>query len=296
MNRRLFLPLLMCGLLLTACYRQADDSFEQVNSQSVQTIASPTVISIEATEDVADTSEATSTIDPLITPSKTEDPADINPTDVPAVTPTLGIPPTNSVTIPTATGPATPIVLTPEAAPGQVELPTIQPLTATPTFDIVPPTPTNVADGPQADDECIHAVAAGDTLFRIAINNGTTVEAIQQLNSIEGDAIQIGQLLSIPGCVPGQADEPTVAPSQSTNTLTRATPTNSVGGSTVATVEPANNLPTAGQQIHVVISGDTLGGIANRYNTTMAAIIDLNGLANPDALSIGDELLIPASN
>ncbi len=296
MNRRLFLPLLMCGLLLTGCYRQADDSFEQVNSQSVQTIASPTAIIIEATEDVADTSDATSTIDPLITPSKTEDPADINPTDVPAVTPTLGIPPTNSVTIPTATGPATPIVLTPEAAPGQVDLPTIQPLTATPTFDIVPPTPTNVVDGPQADDECVYAVAAGDNLFRIAINNGTTVEAIQQLNSIEGDAIQIGQLLSIPGCVPGQADEPTVAPSQSTNTLTQATATNSVGGSTVATVEPANNLPTAGQQIHVVISGDTLGGIANRYNTTIAAIIDLNELANPDALAIGDELLIPASN
>jgi len=297
MNRKLFLPLLMCGLLLTSCYRQADDSFEQVNSQSVQSIASPTEMTAEPTALEADINETPATIVPLITPSKTEDPADINPTDVLTLIPTLGIPPTDSVTIPTATGPATPIVLTPEAAPGQVELPTIQPLTATPTFDIVPPSPTNVADGPQADDECVHEVASGDTLFRIAINNGTTVEAIQQLNTIEGDAIQIGQLLSIPGCVAGQADDPTAIPSQSSgNTLVQSTPTNSVGGSTVATVEPANNLPTAGQQIHVVISGDTLGGIANRYNTTTAAIIDLNGLSNPDALAVGDELLIPAGN
>jgi len=283
-------------LLLAGCYRQADDSFEQVDSQSVQPIASPTVATVEPTGTGLDTSQTTATTDPLITPSKTDDPADIDPTDVIPVTPTLGIPPTNPVIVPTATGPATPIVLTPEAAPGQVELPTINPPTATPTFDIVPPTPTNVADGPQADDECIHAVAAGDTLFRIAINNGTTVEAIQQLNSLEGDGIQIDQLLRIPGCVPGQADEPTIAPNQSGSNTTKATATNSVGGSSVATVQPLNNLPTAGQQIHVVVSGDTLGGIANRYNTSIGAIIDLNGLSNPDALAIGDELLIPASN
>ena len=293
MNRRLFLPLLACTLLLSACYRQADDSFEQVDSQSVQPIESPTEGTIEPTEVILGTSETPATTDPLITPSKTDDPADIVPTDVLRTTPTVGIPPTNSVTIPTATGPATPIVLTPEAAPGQVVLPTINPPTATATFSIIPPTPTNAADGPQANDECIHAVSSGDTLFRIAINNGTTVEAIQQLNNLEGDAIQIDQLLRIPGCVAGQANEPTLAPSQAGAKLTA---TNSVGGSSVATLQPSNNLPTAGQQIHVVVSGDTLGGIANRYNTTIAAIMDLNGLANADTLAIGDQLLIPALN
>lgn len=304
MNRRLFLPLLICGLLLAGCYRQADDSFEQVDSQSVQPIASPTVVTVEPTgivtvanSNTQATSETPSTTESLVTPSKTDDPADVDPTDIPLVTPTLGIPPTDTVTIPTATGPATPIVLTPEAPPGQVELPTIIPPTATPTFDIVLPTSTDVSDGPQAGDECIHEVVAGDTLFRISINNGTTVEAVQQLNSIEGDAIQIGQLLRIPGCVAGQVDEPTVEPTESVaDTIIQPTPTDSVGGSSIATVEPVDNLPTAGQQIHVVVSGETLGGIANRYNISIAEIMGLNNLSDPDALAIGDELLIPASN
>jgi LysM repeat protein len=294
-NRRLCLPLLLCGLLLTGCYRQADDSFEQVNSQSLQSIASPTAIAtIAPTEIEAENSPTSPTSDPLITPSKTDSPEDIvPPTDSISVSPTLGIPPTNNVTIPTAT----PIALTPEAAPPQVDLPTVNPPTATATLDIIPPTSTNVADGPQADDECVHVVVAGDTLFRIAINNGVSVEAVQQLNSLESDGIQIGQLIRIPECVPGQADEPTVVPSEiSTTSGIQVTPTSSVGGSTIATVEPVNNLPTAGQQIHVVVSGETLGGIANRYNTSIAAIIDLNGLSNPDALAVGDELLIPASN
>lgn len=294
----------MCVLLLAGCYRQADDSFEQVDSQSVQPIASPTVnvpvltpIQTEADSSTQSTREAPTTPDSLVQPSKTDDPADIAPTDVRAVTPTFVIPPTQNVVIPTATGPATPIVLTPEAPPGQVELPTINPPTATPTFDIVQPTPTDIGDGIQAGDECTHTVVAGDTLFRISLNNGISVESVQQLNSIEGDAIQIGQLLRIPECVVGQVDDPTAEPTETAvDTVIQPTPTDSIGGSSIATVEPVDNLPTAGQQIHVVISGETLGAIANRYGTSIAAIIELNGISNPDALAIGDELLIPASN
>ena len=135
-------------------------------------------------------------------------------------------------------------------------------------------------------------VVAGDNLFRIAINKGTTVEAIQQLNNLQGDTIQVGQLLRIPGCVAGQGDN---ASGPAADTPLEPTATDSIGGSSIATVEPIDNLPTAGQQIHVVVSGETLGSIANRYNTTISAIVELNDIANPDALSVGDELLIPAN-
>lgn len=297
MNRRLILPLLLCGLTLAGCYRQAGDSFEQVDSQSVESIASPTIMLDPTETEVEDSSaqesdETPTESDSQITPSKTPDPNDVDPTDVPLTTPTLGIPPTNAAPIvPTATSPT---FLTPEAPPAQIEQPTVNPPTPTATFDIVQPSPTSIEDALEAGDECIHEVASGDTLFRIALNNGTTVEALQQLNSIEGDAIQVGQLLRIPGCVPGQADEPTAT--RQSQSQVRATATSSGGGSSVATVEPAVNIPTAGQQIHVVVSGETLGAIANRYGTTISAIVELNDLANPNALSIGDELLIPAQN
>lgn len=295
MNHRVVLPLLICILMLAGCYRQSTDSFEQVDSQSVESIASPTTAIIQATiirtavDDAgAQDTNGTPTVSSDVQPSKTLDPSDVDPTDILLITPTLGIPPTNVAPIvPTATDP---VFLTPEPAPGQIEQPTVIPPTATATFDVAQPTPTDVSDGVQAGDECIHEVAAGDTLFRISINNGTTVEAVQQLNSLEGDAIQIGDLLRIPGCVPGQSDD------DSENTVTQPTATSSVGGSTVATIEPPSNLPTDGQQIHVVVSGETLGGIANRYGTSISAIVELNNLTDPDALAIGDELLIPASN
>jgi LysM repeat protein len=297
MNRRLILPLLICGLTLAGCYRQAGDSFEQVDSQSVESIASPTT-RMEPTEtEIEDTSAQNTDATPTeatsgVLPSKTTDPNEVEPTDVPLTTPTLGIPPTNEVPIvPTATSPT---FLTPEAAPPQVEQPTVIVPTATPTFDIVQPSATSVEDAFEAGDECVREVVSGDTLFRIALNNGTTVEAIQELNSLESDAIQVGQLLRIPGCVPGQADEPTAT--RQTQAGVQPTATSSVGGSSVATVEPAVNIPTGGQQIHVVVSGETLGAIANRYGTTIAAIVELNNMTNPDALSVGDELLIPAQN
>lgn len=56
--------------------------------------------------------------------------------------------------------------------------------------------------------------------------------------------------------------------------------------------EPTDD-PTDGGGSYVVGSGDTLGSIAIRFDTTIDAIIELNGLEDPDRLAIGDELRIP---
>lgn len=45
---------------------------------------------------------------------------------------------------------------------------------------------------------------------------------------------------------------------------------------------------------HVVQAGDTLGKIANRYGTSLESIAAANGLTNPDMISPGQLLLIPA--
>ena len=39
--------------------------------------------------------------------------------------------------------------------------------------------------------------------------------------------------------------------------------------------------------------GDSLSAIAERFGTTVAAIVDLNNLTNPNSLSVGQVLRIP---
>lgn len=45
--------------------------------------------------------------------------------------------------------------------------------------------------------------------------------------------------------------------------------------------------------VHVVESGDTLSALALRWRTDVAAIVTLNGLRDPNALSIGQQLTVP---
>lgn len=44
---------------------------------------------------------------------------------------------------------------------------------------------------------------------------------------------------------------------------------------------------------YVIESGDTLSGLARRYNTTVDAIVRLNNMVEPDKLAVGTRLLIP---
>lgn len=45
--------------------------------------------------------------------------------------------------------------------------------------------------------------------------------------------------------------------------------------------------------IHVVEPGDTLWAIASRHRVSVSAIVAANGLGNPDALQLGQRLVIP---
>jgi LysM repeat protein len=52
--------------------------------------------------------------------------------------------------------------------------------------------------------------------------------------------------------------------------------------------------PATGETIHVVQVGETLTLIASRYGVTVEAIMNANGLANPDQIYVGQRLIIPA--
>ncbi|HOA96804.1 LysM peptidoglycan-binding domain-containing protein [Acetivibrio saccincola] len=45
--------------------------------------------------------------------------------------------------------------------------------------------------------------------------------------------------------------------------------------------------------IYIVRPGDTLASIANRFNTTVAAIVRANNIENPDLIYPGQRLIIP---
>ncbi len=55
--------------------------------------------------------------------------------------------------------------------------------------------------------------------------------------------------------------------------------------------------PVAAQDsIHVVQTGDTLFSLARRYNLTITAIMQVNGLTNPNMIYIGQRLVIPSGS
>jgi hypothetical protein len=56
---------------------------------------------------------------------------------------------------------------------------------------------------------------------------------------------------------------------------------------------PASVGPVASFRTYRVTSGDTLSAIANRFDTTVTAIVNLNDLRDQDSLSIGQVLRIP---
>src|SRR6187551_1244145 len=52
-------------------------------------------------------------------------------------------------------------------------------------------------------------------------------------------------------------------------------------------------LPARASETHVVASGQTLGRIADRYNVTIAALCEANGLQRRAPLKVGFKLRIP---
>jgi len=101
----------------------------------------------------------------------------------------------------------------------------------------------------------IHVVKRGETLSGIASKYGVSVDNIRNWNNLSSDKITIGQKLII---------NPTEQTSSKTET----------------------------QQIHVVKSGETLSGIANKYNTTVDAIKKANNLKS-NKIYVGQKLKIP---
>ncbi len=67
---------------------------------------------------------------------------------------------------------------------------------------------------------------------------------------------------------------------------------------TAAGIQNAGSVPEPSPppQVYVVKAGDTLYAIANRFNCAVDDLIQANGIANPNALQVGQKLQIPSTS
>lgn len=98
-----------------------------------------------------------------------------------------------------------------------------------------------------------YVVKRGDTLYGISNQFGVSVVELANLNKVDANTLQIGQVLNIPN---------------------------------TAGTNPNNMF------MYTVKKGDTLYSIAQKYGTTVDAILSLNNLKSSN-LQIGDTLRIP---
>ena len=121
-----------------------------------------------------------------------------------------------------------------------------------------------------------YVVRPGDHLTGIAARHGTTIAAIVALNHLaNANLIFPGQVLTI---------------------LAPVTAADASGGAAARGVPAASSSPASGRTIRYTIrSGETLNGIASRYRTTVAALVALNHLENPERILAGQVIVIPVA-
>ena len=156
----------------------------------------------------------------------------------------------------------------------------------------------------------VYTVSKGDTLYGIANKYNTTVNDLIEYNNLSSTNLSIGQKILIPSINNEENNYDTYIV-KSGDTLYKIANTYNT---TVDNLMNINNLSTnllsIGQKLlipkeqqttagnyfeYVVVAGDTLYGIANKYNTTVNEIKNANNLTN-NTLNIGQVLKIPNSN
>ncbi len=180
--------------------------------------------------------------------------------------------------------------------PPVVMPPVVKPIVVVPS--VVTPVVHPTKPGVCSAGDVTHVVQRGDTLSALAVSYGTTVHAIMAKNGISNpNMIFVGQRLCIPGLA-GVASgygvdsasgsytqpvvvEPVVVEPVVVEPVVVQPSTTQTGGYAAAQV---------GDNFHRVQRGDTLSGIAAQYGTTVAALMQINNLSDPNFIYVGQRI------
>ena len=139
---------------------------------------------------------------------------------------------------------------------------------------------------PPAPTPVVHTVADGETLWSIAQDFSTTVDAIVQANSLsDANVVVVGSSLTIPGGHPAP-----VTPAAA------ATPTPTAAPAATPAPAPASPSQSGRKTIfapYTIQPGETLSGIARQFNVSVDTIAQASGLDDPNKLSVGMVLKVP---
>ena len=203
-----------------------------------------------------------------------------------------------AVALPAATAPATrPGGRPPTARPG-----TAPPATAAGAWAQAPPPAGGVG----------HVVEPGETLFRVAQRYGMSVAELRRINAVEGDAIRVGQRLTV---VPAAGVTPPLIGGVATNRPSGGVPIvpaaragaartpATAGGTPASRPEPGRLTPprawsttattVPADLVHFVEPGETLYSVAAAYGFSVDALVAGNALTTAP-LEPGTILYLPA--
>lgn len=147
--------------------------------------------------------------------------------------------------------------------PGQTVVVTAPSTNPTTTVPVQPaPQPTTPATGTTTGT---YIVVSGDSLSKIGVQFGMTVQELKTLNNLTSDMIYVGQTLKV------KATAGTTAP-------------------TTPAPQPSNPAPSTVTE-YIVKSGDSLSKIALQFNTTVQELKTLNNLTS-DMIYVGQKLKV----
>ena len=150
-----------------------------------------------------------------------------------------------------------------------------------------------VQEAPPAGDQqtvCTYMVMAGDTLSSIASQYNTTVATLVEMNNIKNPSlIYVWQPLQVPCSGSSAADPPADGASSASDS----------GGSNDKATAQANQpkqkvTRVQRDKVHTVKRGESLGQIAQRYDTTVKVLQAQNHIRNANKIRPGQRITVPA--
>ena len=140
----------------------------------------------------------------------------------------------------------------------------------------ITPAPSLPSPAPEALPDT-HVVQGGETLFSIALRYGVAVDALARANGI-ADPTRIHSGLTL----------------RVTNLDTFIPPTRETSAAPAAPSAPTTPA-AANREQYVVRPGDYLSLIGAKFNMSWLAIVEVNGITDPDNVKVGTVLQIPTA-